>query len=198
MQKGINEFIRRLTVVLNDSNDAVTVQGIDGKILAWNKGAKKMYGYSEKEALNMNIINIIPNDQISRHLEYLKRIGSNEKLEPFETQRVTKDGRTLDISVVFTCLMDDSGVIDSVATTERDITGIKNELREKENEVKILKGLLPICSSCKKIRDSEGDWHQIESYIRDHSQAEFTHGLCPLCVKKLYPHLDLEKKDNNT
>ncbi len=54
---------------------------------------------------------------------------------------------------------------------------------------KILSGLLPICASCKKIRDSEGTWRQIESYIRDHSGAEFSHSVCPQCVDRLYPEL---------
>ncbi len=55
------------------------------------------------------------------------------------------------------------------------------------NEIKTLKGFLSICSSCKKIRDDKGYWTQIEAYIRDHSEAEFTHGICPECFKKLYP-----------
>lgn len=57
------------------------------------------------------------------------------------------------------------------------------------DEVKVLKGFLPICASCKKIRDDNGYWRQIEAYIKEHSEAEFSHGLCPDCVKKLYPDL---------
>ena len=53
--------------------------------------------------------------------------------------------------------------------------------------MKKLSGLLPICSSCKKIRDDKGDWNQIEGFIQDHSEAEFTHGICPDCKKTLYP-----------
>lgn len=63
------------------------------------------------------------------------------------------------------------------------------ELQDALARVKTLHGLLPICSSCKKIRDDKGYWNQIESYIQDHSDAEFTHSLCPVCVKKLYPDL---------
>ncbi len=62
-----------------------------------------------------------------------------------------------------------------------------DELQEALANVKALKGLIPICASCKKIRDDEGYWHQVEVYIRDHSEAEFSHGICPDCVKKLYP-----------
>ena len=63
------------------------------------------------------------------------------------------------------------------------------ELQDAVAEIKTLSGLLPICSNCKNIRDDKGYWKQIESYIRDHSEAEFTHSMCPVCAKKLYPEL---------
>jgi hypothetical protein len=59
-------------------------------------------------------------------------------------------------------------------------------LKDALSKVKLLSGFLPICSSCKKIRDDKGYWSQIESYIRDHSEAEFSHGICPDCAKKVY------------
>ncbi|PKN76693.1 MAG: hypothetical protein CVU51_17365 [Deltaproteobacteria bacterium HGW-Deltaproteobacteria-1] len=62
-------------------------------------------------------------------------------------------------------------------------------LREHEYEIKRLRGMLPICSSCKNIRDDKGYWNQIEVYIKEHSDAEFSHGICPECIKKLYPDL---------
>lgn len=61
------------------------------------------------------------------------------------------------------------------------------EQQKAYEEVKILRGFLPICASCKKIRDDEGYWNQIEVYIRDHSEAEFSHSICPDCARKLYP-----------
>lgn len=79
----------------------------------------------------------------------------------------------------------------------RDITVRKNMEEEKEMliselkdalaKVKQLSGFLPICASCKKIRDDRGYWQQIESYIHEHSEAQFSHGICPSCAKKLYP-----------
>lgn len=68
-----------------------------------------------------------------------------------------------------------------------------NELQSALAKVKTLSGLLPICSSCKKIRDDTGYWNQIESYIRAHSEAEFTHSICPNCSKTLYPGLRQNK-----
>ena len=73
---------------------------------------------------------------------------------------------------------------------QRDqLARLVNELQDAMAKVKLLSGFLPICASCKKIRDDEGYWTQIESYIRDHSEAQFSHGICPDCVKKLYPFL---------
>ena len=69
------------------------------------------------------------------------------------------------------------------------------DLQKALTEVKTLSGLLPICSSCKKIRDDEGYWQQIEEYIRDHSEADFTHGICNECVEKLYPEFYLTFKE---
>lgn len=62
-----------------------------------------------------------------------------------------------------------------------------SRLQDAMENIKKLSGLLPICSSCKKIRDDKGYWNQIEQYIAEHSEAEFSHGICPDCVKKLYP-----------
>jgi hypothetical protein len=72
-------------------------------------------------------------------------------------------------------------------------------LLEKEkalDDLKILKGLLPICASCKQIRDDKGHWTQLENYIHEHSEAEFSHGLCPECARKLYPDLYTHEPDN--
>ncbi len=67
------------------------------------------------------------------------------------------------------------------------------ELRHSLEHIKTMQGLLPICANCKKIRDDQGYWHQVENYIRDHSDAECTHGVCPECFKKLYPDIDPDK-----
>lgn len=66
-------------------------------------------------------------------------------------------------------------------------------LEEAMNQVKVLKGVIPICMVCKKIRDDEGSWQDVAVYIRDHSEADCTHGLCQECAKKTYPDLDLDK-----
>ena len=70
---------------------------------------------------------------------------------------------------------------------EEDLADLVRELRGALAKVKILSGLLPICASCKKIRDDGGYWTQVEVYVREHSDADFTHSICPDCAKKLYP-----------
>lgn len=67
----------------------------------------------------------------------------------------------------------------------------ESELQETLKKVRTLTGLLPICSCCKKIRDDKGYWNQLEAFITKHSQAEFSHGICPECAKKFYPDLDI-------
>jgi hypothetical protein len=62
------------------------------------------------------------------------------------------------------------------------------------NKMNTLEGLLPICAGCKRIKDDQGAWKQIETYVRDRSEAEFSHGICPECARKLYPDIDLYKK----
>lgn len=70
-----------------------------------------------------------------------------------------------------------------------------NQLQKALAKIKILSGFLPICASCKKIRDDKGYWNKIETYIQNHSEAEFSHSICPDCAEKLYPEFYPKKKD---
>jgi hypothetical protein len=80
-------------------------------------------------------------------------------------------------------------------TIEKEKENLITKLCEALSQVKLLSGFLPICASCKKIRDDKGYWNQIESYIKKHSEVEFSHSICPECAKKLYP--DMFKNDSN-
>lgn len=75
----------------------------------------------------------------------------------------------------------------------RNLEDKNEQLQKAFDEIKTLRGILPICASCKKIRDDDGCWHQIEAYIHSHSEAEFSHGLCQECAEQLYPDF-LKKK----
>jgi hypothetical protein len=83
-----------------------------------------------------------------------------------------------------------AGLIDYIAAlkqAEEERERLIRQLQDALANIKTLKGLLPICYSCKQIRDDKGYWNQIDTYIRDHTEAEFTHGICPACAMKLYP-----------
>jgi two-component system, response regulator PdtaR len=77
---------------------------------------------------------------------------------------------------------------------EQEKEQLTKELQDALAKVKLLSGLLPICSCCKKIRDDQGSWKQLESYITEHSEAVFSHGICPACAKQYYAELDGMKK----
>ncbi len=76
---------------------------------------------------------------------------------------------------------------------EEKTNELVQQLRDSLSKVKLLSGLIPICSSCKNIRDDKGYWEQIELFIRDNSEADFTHSICPNCIKTLYPEISIEK-----
>jgi hypothetical protein len=72
-------------------------------------------------------------------------------------------------------------------SSERELINRNKTLENTLAEIRRLRGILPICASCKKIRDDSGYWHQVETYLHDHSEAEFSHSICPDCLKRLYP-----------
>ncbi len=71
----------------------------------------------------------------------------------------------------------------------KSLEGKNAELQKALDENKVLQGIIPICANCKNIRDDKGFWNQVEAYISEHSEARFSHGICPACVQKLYPEL---------
>jgi hypothetical protein len=79
--------------------------------------------------------------------------------------------------------------VESLEKAHREKDNLILELQQTIDEVKTLKGIIPICASCKKIRDDSGYWQQVEQYVKNHSNAEFSHGICPECAKVLYPDL---------
>jgi hypothetical protein len=80
-----------------------------------------------------------------------------------------------------------SKLMNELIATKRDLQQKTTELQDALAQVQVLKGLLPICASCKKIRDDKGYWQSVEHYISAHTEAQFSHDICPDCMKKLYP-----------
>lgn len=133
--------LRLLAAVLRDSNDAITVQNLNGEILAWNRGAEKMYGYSEAEAEDMNIETIVPEDKKDEVRKLIDELKTGKTVDSIETRRLTKDGRILDVWLTITKLVDENGKVEAVATTERDVTEQKrttDELKKALHEKEIL------------------------------------------------------------
>ena len=100
-QKRLQKM-NRLAVVVRDSNDAVTMQDFEGRILAWNRGAEKTYGWSEQEALAMNIRDTIPESERVSTLAVIKELAGHKKLKPFQARRITKDGEIIEVCMTAT------------------------------------------------------------------------------------------------
>ena len=113
--------IRRLATVLEDSNDAITVQDFKGRILAWNKGAERMYGWTESKALKMNYADLVPADRNKEMRTLVEQIKRGSAVKALKTQRQTKDGGIIDIWLTATALTDEKGQAIEMSTTERDM-----------------------------------------------------------------------------
>ncbi len=113
-----NELLR-LAVVVRDAFDAITVQDLEGAILAWNPGAVRMYGWSEAEALLMNVRDRIPQALREQALSKVHQLSQAEILEPYRTQRITNHGAVMEVWMTATALVNEAGQMYAIATTER-------------------------------------------------------------------------------
>ncbi len=118
LQTAAKELLR-LAVVVRDAHDAITMQDLKGRILAWNLGAVNLYGWSEAEALGMNVRDLIPRDMREDALAKVHQLSQAEILEPYRTQRITKEGAVVEVWMTATALVNASGQMYAVATTER-------------------------------------------------------------------------------
>ena len=118
LRLAIND-LQRMAVVVHDSSDAITVQDLEGRTLSWSPGAVRMYGWSEAEALSMNVHDRIPESLREDALVRVVQLSQAEVLEPYLTQRLTKKGAVLEVSITATGLMNEAGHIYAIATTER-------------------------------------------------------------------------------
>jgi len=119
--KQAEEKLLRLAVIVRDSRDAITMQALDGRILAWNEGAARMYGWTEAEALRMNADSRVPKALKADEQDKVHRLGLGKILEPYSTRRLTKTGAVIGISMTATALVDKAGRMYAVATTERQL-----------------------------------------------------------------------------
>ncbi len=202
-RRQLEEAHTRLAALVESSGDAIISKTLDGTILSWNTAAEKLYGYAAEEVLGRSIRLIMPPERAQEMTPLLRRVGHGEHIDHFETAHQAKGVRLVEVSLSISPIRDKNGDVIAAATIARDVTERRKAERERVHlveqlqtalaEVKTLSGLLPICAHCKKIRDDGGYWNQIEHYIRQHSNAKFTHGICPDCSRRFYPELFAEK-----
>jgi len=205
---------KRLNGIIEFLPDPTWVIDSDGRVIAWNRAMERLTGIHKKEILGKgNYAYAVPlhgeprpmlidfvlkrDEEWEKH--YLSLKEENGVLISSESYHPSMGVNGCYIASTASRLYDLQGNVVGAIESIRDITAAKRSEQERERlivelqnaaaKVRTLSGLLPICSSCKKIRDDKGYWNQIEAYIRDHSDAEFSHGLCPECTRKLYPYL---------
>lgn len=133
--------------------------------------------YEPAELLNL-VHHMLVNSQLraARHEEVSVEVFFNGKKHTLPSDRF----QILDLLF---------STYDNVLKQKRELERVNRELREAHATIDTLQGILPICSGCKKIRDQDDNWQALENYISERSEAKFSHGLCPDCVKKLYPDI---------
>jgi PAS domain S-box-containing protein len=196
-RKRAEEPLSRFVSLVENSDDAIIGKTLDGIITSWNYGAERTYGYSAEEMLGQTVDVIVPEDRREELRGIYNGLRKGLRVNNFQTKRVRKDGALIDVSLTVSPITDTHDRVIGVSSVARDITEralvqaererLVKELRAALAEVKTLRGILPICMNCKKIRDDEGAWTKLEIYIREHTSADFSHGICETCAGEIYP-----------
>jgi len=181
-------------LLFENSLDGLMLTAPDGTILEANAAACRILERTREEILAEGRSGVM--DTSDPRLEHMVAERRRTGRAHGELRARRKDGTAFPVeisSVVFhssngearTCIIMRDITDRKAAETERE--RLIQELREALANVKTLTGLLPICAACRKIRDQQGGWHSLEAYIRNHTEADFTHGICPDCRRSLYP-----------
>jgi len=197
----MEEKLREKEYIIKSASSVIATAGLDGKMTFVNPRFLEIWGFKDTSEI------------YGRHFqEFWKVKGRMDEILSelqnggrwsSEIQAVKKDGSVFDVQVLAAMVYNKTGNPVGMMSSSIEITDRKEAEREKEklikklqnalSEIKTLQGILPICAECKKIRDDQGYWYQIEKYIHDHSDAEFSHSICPDCAKKLYPNINTQK-----
>src|SRR5919202_2378491 len=121
-----------LASIVNSSEDAIIGNTLGGTITSWNKGAERLYGYAAAEALGRGVSMLVPPSQTDELPQIVERIARGEHVEPFETARATKDGRTIHVSLTVSPVKDASGRVVGASAIARDVTGRKRAEAERQ------------------------------------------------------------------
>ncbi len=198
--KSINE---RYDMATKAAKVGIWDWDIEGGGFYLDKNVKALLGYSDEEIpndLDEWFTYVFEEDRPAVQEAIEKHLSGETPQYVIEHRMRHKDGSLRWILCRGTAVRNGNGKAIRIVGTDMDITEkkviemIKEDLLEKlqnaHEKIKILSGLLPICGYCKKIRDSNGEWHQLESYIHSHSEAEFSHSICPECMEKHPPDAD--------
>jgi PAS domain S-box-containing protein len=197
--EGILRFERNfLAGILETTAALIVVLDPGGRILRLNRAVEKLTGHTILESVGKFIWDqFLPLEDVPEFVNVVQNHNPADFPLEFQSRLKTSDGGFLWIYWSSTAILVEGGEIEFIISTGIDITALKRveserehlieELQQALKKVKTLRGLLPICASCKKIRDDQGYWQVVDDYIRQHSLAEFSHGLCPVCAQKLYP-----------
>ncbi len=202
-RKKLHESAEKYRTILERANDSIIISNMkSGSILEANKKAEEFFGIPSKKFIGMEIWQLFPEDRVMHYKKLITDLLEAQETKYIELFIMSGDGKVVPVEASV-CIAELKGE-DVFIAILRDIT--KRELSDwekklivdlldalKKNEKK-LKGIINICASCKKIKDEDGRWIQLEMYIRDNSEADFSHGICPDCAKELYP--DYYKKMN--
>lgn len=209
--KESEENLRNAYIKLNTYTELLDLVFVvldrKGKIMRINqKGAEKL-GYTKEELMGKDWIDlVVPQKDRETMRVVLDSIisGEVELAGYFENKILRKDGEERIFAWHNTVLRDSTGKIVATVSAGEDITDKKvydenrekliEELKKALENIRTLKGLIPICAWCKKVRNDEGYWMKLESYLREHTEAEFTHSMCPECYEKMKE--ELEKTNN--
>ncbi|NUN69675.1 MAG: PAS domain S-box protein [Bacteroidetes bacterium] len=198
-EQALRESVEHFRAVTQSANEAIITTDAAGTVLNWNNGAVKIFGYTEQEILGRSLKAIIPEELLARHTEGMNRVvRSKERRLVGATVELTgrrKNGEIfpLEISIAeweaasgthFTGIIRD---VTARKLIEADREQLIADLQNALEEVKTLSGIVPICANCKKIRDDKGYWEQVDHYVSKHTDAQFSHSICPDCTKELYP-----------
>ena len=187
-------------VLLDESMDPTFSFYADGTYRYVNQAFARGAGKPLGEIIGNTIWDVFEKDEADKRFAIVKKVFAEERTEEIEVRVPLPSGDTYYLTTVKP-IFNDLGTVETVICTSKNITKHKLAeiaLKEKHEklinameEIKVLSGLLPICSSCKKIRDDKGYWNQLEAFIQEHSEAKFSHSICKECVKELYPDLDI-------
>ncbi len=185
-----------LAAIVDSAEDAIISKNLDGIVQSWNPGAERIFGYTAREMIGQPILALVPPGRETEESGILIRLKAGERICGHATQRRRKDGSLVEVSLTISPVRDIQGQIVGASKIARDITAEREaqaaqqrlieQLRTALAEIKDLRSLLPICMYCKKIRDDHGFWRQLESYLSRHSNFDFSHGICPECLRQQY------------